>query len=855
MGVQTCFTAAADQGDISLEEASWLMREFDRRFAQHRLSMGDDAAKARARTDLEAALRASQIEKRRRADLTEARRLGVKGYLQGYRDREGQPNVFEGAMALLSHYGYRGTSSMRGKAEGITAGAHRRLDEVMFAFRRKGLLGRREGRALVSEFVRELHGEATGNATAKALGHAVTEVFEDLRLRFNAAGGAIGKLENFGLPHSHDRLKVKRAGREGWKSAIRELVDPDRMTDPLTGQPVGQAGLDASLDHVWESIVSGNRAHLKPAARARGRGALATQRQDERFLTFRDAASWEFYNRQFGQGDPIQSVFRHVNSMARDIAALETLGPNPAAMLEYMKQVVALETGKLETGKPSLAQARPIVRDSQAAYEDYRLDSLYATLRGNGEVVSGAANFTSNVKNLMVSAQLGGTAILAAVTDPFIARAANKLAGLPTTGNIARMVSMLSERNRDQIVRSGVIWDEYMHVMHDELRWSGPAVGAEWSRWLADRGVTWSGLKPLTTGRKLVAAREWQGHLADESGKTFAQLDPRLRTALDGFGVEQRHWDIWRQAKDPAGFVTPAQIEANGGPVQYLDLTPGKIGPAQLAAEQKALAHRDAAEKLAEVITSWSERSVPAGTPNARSVITGKAQRGTVTGELVDYMLQYKSFGLSFTSLQLEAMGEMAAMRGGGKGRRSGLGYFAALAIPLTLGGAAYMQIKSLLDLKEPEPMDEAGFWVKAAFTGGGFGLFGDFAKASENRFGQQPIKALAGPGVAFLGDALGLTFGNALQGMQLAGDLATGAEKPTKVEFGRDLVKMGRRYTPFVASHWATRGAWNRVVMDNLQWLVDPEADKSFKAMSRTAKKNGAPYRTEPGSLTPLRN
>lgn len=852
MGVQNCFTQAADDGDISLEEASWLMREFDRRFAQHRLAMGDDAAKAKARVDLEAALRASAIEKRRRADLTEARRLGIKGYLQGYRDRNGQPNVFEGAMALLSHYGYRGGSSMRGRAEAITVGAHRRMDEVMFTFRRKGLLGRRENRALVSEFVRELHGEATGNATAKALGHAVTGVFEDLRLRFNAAGGAIGKLENFGLPHSHDRLKVKRAGRDGWKAEIRALVDPSRMVDPLSGQPVGAAGLDSALDHVWESIVSNNRAHLKPQARASGRGALATQRQDERFLVFRDAASWEAYNSRFGQGDPIQAVFRHVNSMARDIAAMETLGPNPAAMLEYLKQVVALETGKLETGKPSLAKARPIVKDSQAAYEAYRLDSLYATLRGTGEVVSGAANFTANVKNLMVSAQLGATSILAAATDPFIARAANKLAGLPTTNNIGAMVKMLSRQNRDQIVRSGVIWDEYMHVMHDELRWAGPAVGADWSRWMADRGVTWSGLKPLTTGRKLVAAREWQGHLADMAGKTFAQLDPRLRTALEGFGVEQRHWEIWRKGKDPAGFVTPAQIEANGGPVQYLDLAPGRLPPAQLAAERKALDHREAAEKLAEVISSWSERSVPAGTPNARSVITGAVQRGTVTGELVDYMLQYKSFGLSFTSLQLEAMGEMAAARGGGQGRRSGLGYFAALAIPLTLGGAAYMQIKNLLDGKESEPMDEPAFWIKAAVTGGGFGLFGDFAKASENRFGQQPITALAGPGVAFLGDALGLTFGNAIQTMQWAGDVAGGAEKPTKVQFGRELTKFGRRYTPFVASHWATRGAWNRVVMDNLQWLVDPEADKSFKAMARTAKKNGAPYRVAPGALVP---
>ena len=73
------------------------------------------------------------------------------------------------------------------------------------------------------------------------------------------------------------------------------------------------------------------------------------------------------------------------------------------------------------------------------------------------------------------------------------------------------------------------------------------------------------------------------------------------------------------------------------------------------------------------------------------------------------------------------------------------------------------------------------------------------------------------------------------------------------KANPGRKLTQYLRRYTPVVASHWLTRGVYNRLVLDNLQWLLDPNADKSFKAQIGMAKKNGTPYMVAPGQLTPL--
>jgi hypothetical protein len=106
MSLKDCLLSAVDQGAISREEATFLSDEFDNRFAQSRLSLGDTQAAADARATLEKALRGAAIEKKRRADLTEAARLNVLGRLTGEATRDGRADAFSAAMGLLSHYGF-----------------------------------------------------------------------------------------------------------------------------------------------------------------------------------------------------------------------------------------------------------------------------------------------------------------------------------------------------------------------------------------------------------------------------------------------------------------------------------------------------------------------------------------------------------------------------------------------------------------------------------------------------------------------------------------------------------------------------------------------------------------------------
>lgn len=851
MSIRDCLLSAVDQGAITREEASDLAARFDDLHAQAALSLGDGPARAAAKEALERELRFEAAEKRRRVLLTDAARSRNAEYLQGFRDEKGRPDVFGAALNLLENYGYAGTSSIAGRGKAIVSLAHGQMADVLTTFRRGFATGARKNRPMADDVVRGLFGEATSEE-AGAMSGAIGGVFEVLRQRFNAAGGAIAKLEKWGLPQAHDAHALLNAGREPWKDFVRPLLDLDRMHDPVAGGPMTPARIDAALEHVFDTITTDGWAHRKPTGQPLGGGSTASTRADHRFLIFKDADSWLTYDRQFGNGDPIQSVFQHVNGMSGDIAAMEVLGPNPAASVEWLKQVVSSEAGKAIAGKPSLYNAGNAAAERTLDKLDYlgwRLDSVYQYVRGRRVVSSSVAAGFGDVRNVITSAVLGSAVVTAAATDPVIDAASRFLSGLPMRGAFGAILSTGSKFTREEAVRSGILLDDFLHIMHDEARWAGTLGGKEWSKWLADRTVTWSGLSPMTQARKHVFAREFESTFADHADVRFDALPDALRRTMEGYGLDRTDWDVMRSVElhrprsGSGGFLRPIDVAALAdGPA--LPKVQGLLGlegaDAAVARDQVSAGVRRTAEKYLEMILGQTERAVPSGTARAQAYVTGAGPRGTVQGELLASFLQFKTFSLSFTTLQLEAiMREVGA-----NGAARGAAYAGALATGLTLAGGLALQIKQLANGKDPQPMDDPRFWTQALQTGGGFGLIGDFMFADQNRLGQSLGEQLAGPVVGAGSDALKLAFGTPQALMQ--------GKDP---HFGRKLVQTAGRYTPVLSSHWALRAAYRRVFLDQVQYLVDPDASRAFaEAEGRLRRDTRQEFFWPPGQVQPTR-
>ena len=183
-------------------------------------------------------------------------------------------------------------------------------------------------------------------------------------------------------------------------------------------------------------------------------------------------------------------------------------------------------------------------------------------------------------------------------------------------------------------------------------------------------------------------------------------------------------------------------------------------------------------------------------------------------------------------------------MRGLAQPTNRGKGtYFADLLISTTLMGALALQLKEMAKGRDPRPMDSPEFWGAALLQGGGLGIYGDFLFSNINRFDRGLEETIAGPVVGFLGDAVNLTAGNAVQ-----------AISGQDTNFTKEAISFAGRYTPG-STLWYSRLALERMVLDQGKLWADPDAQRKFRTLEKRYKREyGQNYWWRPGEMQPSR-
>ena len=98
---------------------------------------------------------------------------------------------------------------------------------------------------------------------------------------------------------------------------------------------------------------------------------------------------------------------------------------------------------------------------------------------------------------------------------------------------------------------------------------------------------------------------------------------------------------------------------------------------------------------------------------------------------------------------------------------------------------------------------------------------------ADYSRFGHGPFETFAGPGVGLAADLTSLTAGNLIQAMQ---------GKNTNV-WG-EAVNTARRYVPG-GNIWWLRMPFQRVVLDQLQKIADPNIERKWRRQERKRQRD----------------
>lgn len=802
-----CLDTAVSGKLLTKKQADKLKDDY-RRFRASHQNTARGAADQLAKNDLLAALEAEAKHKRRKAKLTVTAVQRIMADSTAYRTASGKADIGAAFLDHLEHYGAP-FNSVHGQQTAIVGMAHAKMEGVLHHFRRGAFAGdkKRWNVADMRNVLREAFGEDTGDAAAKGLARAWTETAEWLRQRFNAAGGAIGKLENWGLPQWHDARALRNVSLQTWKEAIRPRLDIRRMRHPLTGKAIGDNELDGILDEVYATVTTEGWINRKPAAQPAGRGALANQRADHRFLVFKTPDDWLAYQKDFGGGgDVFAAMMGHINGMAKDIAAMDVLGPNPSGTVNLMKQTLAKQAHKAAAAGDKKALDR-------AAYHSKRLDAVWGSLRGALEtpVNSKWANGLAAARSL-ITASILGQAALSSISDVGTSIIARRFAGLPAHNAIPQIVTAFSQSTRREAVQAGLILDNAMHTFHAQARYVGTLQGPEWASYIADRVLTYSGLIAWTQAAKHAFGLAFQTELGNHAGKALGEMPQALGDTLRRWGFTDRQWDLMRQVPlHENQLLRPAEI-------------------AERIDDKLAL-------KYLQMVQGETEYAVPNGAHRSRTMVLDENQPGTVTGEALRSFFQFKSFGAVFVFLHGRRMHQMLASGD----KLGGAAYAGSLLLSTTLFGGAALMLKDIAAGKEPRQPGDDKFWAAAMLQGGGLGIYGDFLFSNVNRYGGGFSTTLGGPLVERASNFWDLTAGNAIQ-------LASGE----KTYFGRELVRFAKGNIPG-GNIWYLRLAFERVAIDQAMYLADPQANKAFKRQQqKLQRETGRAYYWAPGQLTP---
>lgn len=819
MSLYDCLQRAIDSGDMPRARAQRVQEMFRERMQEH-ASLGP-GAEAAASEDVWLQLRREHQRKKRGAYMQIERNAGIIDQITRFRDSNGKANAAN-AIRQLVEWGQSASFTNVASIRQALESSYLRDIGSLIDQHKRNIFGNVRNKARLPNIVRELHGEATGDANAKSVADAVRGAFERARREFNAAGGDLGRLEDFGLPHHWDQGLVSRASREEFTAQMDARVDWDRVIDHNTSKPFSQSSASARanfLGEIYENIKHGGAHKREPSGMSVGR-SVANRRADPRILHFKSADDWMAVNEIYGKDNPFAAIVTHLKGMAGDTAQMRVLGPNPSAGLQ-----VAIQTaGRLAAERPWVpdklmgAQVRgkgvPLYKDasSEVRAKGRQAQRMLDMMTGasNTPEMDVVASALSGTRHFLIASQLGG-AMLSAVSDLGFMAMASRHVGMSRRKVFGRVIkNLVSSDSRAMLARAGIIAEAASNTGVMQARMLGDAYGPASMEKLSEFTMRASGLTAWTDMNRGVFQLEFYGMLADNASRSWDQLDKPLRELVfEPRGITREDWEVIRgtelykdTAQPDAAFLIPDDIR------RRTDIDP-----------DVAL---DLSLKLNAAIKEQMEFAIPAASLRGRATVD-LGTSGSAGGEFSKSALMYKNFTLS---LMYNQLGRIFHHKVNGS-RAANIAMFATFT---TAAGALSMQLKDVARGNDPRDMTDWKFWKAAMIQGGGLGIFGDFLYSTENRFGGGFGSTVAGPVVGFANDAGSLlnTIGSAM--------ISDDPKKTDRAQ--RDLINFANRYSG-PTNLWYLNTAFDRLVWDNLQEWADPDAVDAFRRRERKRLKD----------------
>ncbi|WP_336151164.1 hypothetical protein [Acinetobacter ursingii] len=700
---------------------------------------------------------------------------------------------------VAAHGDMSGVQSIDSKARAIASIYRGEL--VDFYTNIKGGMGVFTDKEMVTNIVRERFGDNTGDPVAKKISDKMGEVFEGMRERFNRSGGDIGKLDDWGLPQTHDLAKILKAGKEAWVKKAEQLINTEKYVND-DGSYYSQQQIRELLEYSYDTLSRKGTNKNEIGRQSFGGNSKVTSRHSEsRVLHFKDADAWLEYQADFGGMPFVDLVEAHINGLSKDIALVENLGSNPKNAMRILMD--AADTKDREKGLISSKENKTLNR-AQTMFDEF--------MGANTPESEVLANLGLAYRSMNVASMLGGTT-LSSITDQAMIKKTASIHGIAYRKTFGELIGQLNPKNKEDRELAHSLGLATEEMLGSIARWSDDGLTsvsgksqklARVSSAVASQVMRVSGLNALTAASKVGFTKmlmEKYGRLS--RSKAWSELNELDRELMQKTGLSERVWEVIRLA-DPVVDRKDNQLMSARSIYEIPDDKLLAFGDPQRVRDEVASSFQ------AHLLDEQGMAVVEAGL-RERTFMSAGQKKGTVTGEIFKSMLQFKSFPAAFLMRHgSRAMSQPTKM--------SKAGYGISIFAMTTLLGALVVQLKELANGNDPQtmwdsddPQKTVNFLTRSAVQGGGLSILGDILVAGTDTSGRSASDFMVGPFGSDAKAVLGLTVGNFTQYYEGKDTNAT-----------NEAFKLFKNKIP-AQNLWYTKAATNRMIFDEMQDMIAP--------------------------------
>ncbi len=574
-----------------------------------------------------------------------------------------------------------------------------------------------------------------------------------LRVEGNRYGAHTGRENGFVTSRVHDTLRMNR-DPEGWRAYMMESLDIDRSFPGVDTDKLSDI-----LSVEYADLVSGVHTHYQDNLNATGfKGFANTAKKlsKERVFHFKSPEAEAEYLRRFGPGDMATAVMNSLTHRARDVAIIQTMGPNAKQNLDRAIDIVA----KNYEGNPDLKRKIGTAKEKVDQKWWPSLSGLAATpgVSQAGHVAAVVDHTVRSVNRLsllpgLVLSQIPDVAIFASTVNRegrgFLTGVWEAIDGV--------LFGVPQDVKQEVVSVLGVAIDGAIASVSGRMDVNTHMPGKLSN--LEQTMYKYTGSQPWTDRMRTKFAATDSHHMALRADKPWAELDADYQRILRQQGIRPEEWGMIRDTRqtmsDERMYVNPEKVteipeSKIAAELQRTGVKPTKRRVADFRTELR--------DKMRGYFHDRGDEAVLSPDAKTKAIVTQGAQQGGLKRVALNQFFALKTFPIAVAQrvLGAETLGRSTDLNAtaltGLKIFATNGSAFRGVAKMITLGtalGYASMVLKDISKGREPrDPLDPKT--IAAAMTqGGGLGIYGDFLFGDlKSRYGGNILTTTAGPGV-----------------------------------------------------------------------------------------------------------